>query len=192
MFFTPDEESKINADIHDFSDEITICLDSGLSFPEALAAYFVKQHDYGKAYIAFQYALEITPNSSYAQQSFNELTELRNKIASSPFFGKKYVITGSLCNDIERETALNLIKFFGGKTSDSPVNDMDVLVVGYCEWSELNNGKPTRKIQKAIDLQNKGRDVKIISDVDFIRDLASFAKDILSDESYSYFFSDII
>lgn len=187
MFFTPDEEATIANDVTFFAEDMQKYLDSGLSFKEALATYFVTCHDYGKAFIVFKQALEERPNSSYAENCLRTLSETRNRIINSPIFGKKYVITGALLG-MERATALTLIRFFGGKISDSPVNDMDVLVVGYCEWSELNNGKPTRKILKAQELQQRGRNIQIISDEEFINELSSIAKHILSENDYHYFF----
>lgn len=191
MFLTNEKESQLKMQLQDFCQEIEICLDSGLSFSESLANFFVKKCEFEHAYLTFEYALEKNPKSSYAQQCFQDLTEMRQKITQSPLFGKKYVITGDLYN-MNRETALNLITLFGGETSDNPVNSMDVLVVGYCEWSELNNGRPTRKILKAQELISKGKNVRIVDDKTFIQELSSTAKSILSDESYSYFFSNTV
>lgn len=82
---------------------------------------------------------------------------------SSPFYEKTFVITGVL-SKMEREEALLEIRKYGGLTSDNPVSRMDYLVLGYQEWSELNGGVASRKVTKAMELQKKGKDVKIISE----------------------------
>lgn len=188
MFFPQDKESQIRDSIISYSDYMEKALNSGLSFLEGLSAYLLDCQDYGRAYIALQEALKENPESDYAKEMFFSLDEMRKKILASPIYEKKYVITGALFG-MERNTALELIAFFGGKVSDNPVNDMDVLVVGYSEWSELNNGKPTRKILKAQELQRKGRNIEIISDEHFLKRLSSIAKQILPTNSYQYYFS---
>lgn len=89
-----------------------------------------------------------------------------NALQKSPFRDKMFVITGDLSR-MERTEALFEIRKRGGLTSDNPVNTMDFLVLGFQEWSELNGGVASRKVQKAADLQKKGRDVKIISEEEF-------------------------
>lgn len=89
-----------------------------------------------------------------------------NAIQKSPFRDKMFVITGDLSR-MERAEALFEIRKRGGLTADSPVNTMDFLVLGFQEWSEMNGGVASRKVQKAAELQKKGRDVKIISEDDF-------------------------
>ena len=44
---------------------------------------------------------------------------------------------------------------------------MNILILGYQEWSALNNGIASRKFQKAVDLQNSGKEVKIVSEDEF-------------------------
>lgn len=89
-----------------------------------------------------------------------------NAIQKSPFRNKMFVITGNLFQ-MERAEALFEIRKRGGLTSDNPVNTMDFLVLGTQEWSEMNGGVASRKVQKAAELQKKGRNVQIISEDDF-------------------------
>lgn len=84
----------------------------------------------------------------------------------NPFWGKMCVVTGVLSR-MERPEALSEIRRRGGRTSDTPVNSMNILILGYQEWSALNNGIASRKVQKAVDLQNSGKNVKIISEDEF-------------------------
>lgn len=87
-------------------------------------------------------------------------------IQKSPFHNKMFVITGNLSR-MERAEALFEIRKRGGLTSDNPVNTMDFLVLGAQEWSEMNGGVASRKVQKAAELQKKGRNIQIISEDDF-------------------------
>lgn len=84
---------------------------------------------------------------------------------SNPFLGKMCVITGDLERYSRRE-ALDLIRALGGTTSDNPVNSMNYLILGRAVWSEMNSGLAPRKVQKAIELRNKGKDLQIISEDD--------------------------
>ena len=89
-----------------------------------------------------------------------------NAIQKSPFRNKMFVITGDLSR-MERAEALFEIRKRGGLTADSPVNTMDFLILGVQEWSDMNGGVASRKVQKAAELQKKGRNVKIISEDNF-------------------------
>lgn len=94
-------------------------------------------------------------------------------VQDNPFFGKMCVITGVLSR-IERSEAFSEIMERGGRVSDTPVNSMDILILGYQEWSAMNGGIASRKVQKAVDLQKQGRDVKIISEDEFYSILEKF------------------
>ena len=89
-----------------------------------------------------------------------------NAIQKSPFRNKMFVITGDLSR-MERAEALFEIRKRWGLTADSPVNTMDFLILGVQEWSDMNGGVASRKVQKAAELQKKGRNVKIISEDNF-------------------------
>lgn len=84
----------------------------------------------------------------------------------NPFLGKMCVVTGELSN-MERSVVLSEIRSRGGRVSDTPVNSMDILILGEQKWSEKNGGIASRKVQKAVDLQKSGKDVKIISEDEF-------------------------
>lgn len=87
-------------------------------------------------------------------------------LQKSPLRNKMFVITGDLSR-MERAEALFEIRKRGGLTSDSPVNTMNYLVLGSQEWSEMNGGIASRKVQKAAELQKKGKPVQIISEEEF-------------------------
>lgn len=84
----------------------------------------------------------------------------------NPFWGKMCVITGVLSR-MSRSDAFTEICNRSGRVSDTPVNSMDILILGYQEWSALNGGIASRKVQKAVDLQKSGKNIKIISEDEF-------------------------
>lgn len=85
---------------------------------------------------------------------------------NNPFLGKMCVITGVLSR-MERSEAFSEIMERGGRVSDTPVNSMEILILGAQEWSDTHGGAASRKVQKAVDLQKQGKDVKIISEDEF-------------------------
>ncbi len=95
--------------------------------------------------------------------------------ALNPFWQRKFVITGTL-NGMSREEARFKIHLCAGKTSDDPINTMDVLILGRQEWSEFYGGIASHKIEKAVELQQANRNIEIISEDDFYEMLESVSK----------------
>lgn len=111
------------------------------------------------AYVAYKDAKRITTLPEIAAARLQALKE-------SPFRNKMFVITGELSR-MERAEALFEIRKRGGLTSDNPINTMNYLILGYQEWSEMNGGVASRKVQKAVELQQKGKPIQIISEDEF-------------------------
>ena len=63
-----------------------------------------------------------------------------------------------------------------GLTSDSPVNTMNYLVLGSQEWSEMNGGIASRKVQKAAELQKRASLFKLFRKKNSIRCLMPLYK----------------
>lgn len=83
------------------------------------------------------------------------------------FFGKQCVFTGKL-EKYTRKEALQVIVDLGGIASNSITTKTNVLVVGDMEYSASIKGNITAKHKKAMDLRQKGQDIIIISESDFI------------------------
>lgn len=124
-----------------------------------LGAFFYSNGLPSCAVIAYSEAVKRGNTSS-------DIVDLLQKVKNSPFYEKTFVITGTL-SKMGRAEALFEIRRYGGFTSNNPVSTMDYLVLGYQEWSEMNGGVASRKVNKAVELQKKGKDVKIISEDDF-------------------------
>ncbi len=83
-----------------------------------------------------------------------EQSVLAPNSAKSPFFGKNFVLTGSL-NSLTRGEAKDKIKALGGKMKDSMTKEIDFLVVG---------AEPGSKLEKA-----KKMGVRILEEEEFLQ-----------------------
>ena len=140
--------------------------ENNISAMEGVALYCYKNKDYESAELCFKEACHFSTNDNI-QLMLDKLEKRKHIIKKGPFYKKCFVITGAL-ESFTREDALKTIYSYGGKIADTPVNSMNYLIVGYQEWSEYNNGLASRKIVKADELQKKGKNVKIISEEDFL------------------------
>ncbi len=103
-----------------------------------------------------------------AEESSRRISNLQTLLASPShniFVDMMCVITGDL--SVPRSSALFDIQRCGGKVSDTPVNTMDILIIGNQSWSEKNNGVASRKIQKAFELQKSGKDIMILQEDEY-------------------------
>ena len=138
---------------------------SDSDFYRALGNFFYDTGSGRCAVVAYSLSSQFAPLTEQAAMRLNAIQE-------TPFYNKMFVITGDLSR-MERSEALLEIRKRGGLTSDSPVNTMDYLILGVQEWSAMNGGVASRKVQKAAELQKKGRNIKIISEDDFYTMLSS-------------------
>lgn len=110
------------------------------------------------------------PGPTLVRKATDSAAKLSKQKPQNLFLGKMCVITGNLSRP--RADALFDILKCGGYISDSPVNTMDILIIGSQDWSEQNNGIASRKIQKAADLHKRGVEVLILSEDEFNSALA--------------------
>lgn len=88
---------------------------------------------------------------------------------TNPFYNKICVFTGDL-EIMSRQKATELVEKMGGFCKNSVGNKTDYLIVGeYNEFSKfMMKGKKSSKLLAAEELIEKGRDVKIIDETEFI------------------------
>ena len=84
-----------------------------------------------------------------------------------PFRGKCFVFTGAM-QGVRRKDAMLSVQQRGGYCQNSVTQDTDVLVVGEKAYADLSSGKATTKVRKALQLQQAGIPLKIISESDFV------------------------
>ena len=83
------------------------------------------------------------------------------------FFNKQVVFTGTLC--MPRKEAMQHVVNIGGKVADSVTKKTNFLILGVQDLRQLNGKKKSSKIIKAESLIEKGQDLEIIDEDEFLR-----------------------
>ena len=83
------------------------------------------------------------------------------------FFGKSVCFTGT-CQYGNRRELLQRVKDIGGIPMDNVTNDTDVLVVGQQDYRVVGSDGMSGKQKKALKLLEKGHDIEILSEKEFI------------------------
>lgn len=83
------------------------------------------------------------------------------------FFGKSVCFTGT-CQYGIRKDLLQKVKDIGGIPMDNVTNDTDVLVVGQQDYRVVGSDGMSGKQKKALKLLEKGHDIEILSETEFI------------------------
>ncbi len=84
--------------------------------------------------------------------------------------GQHVAFTGRLAS-MTRVEAEELVSAHGGEFVSFPNRRTDYLVVGQEGWPLEKDGRPSRKIQKALSLKDEGEAISIVSEEDFLRRL---------------------
>lgn len=88
----------------------------------------------------------------------------------SIFYGKTVIFTGTLSSMV-RSKAQQAIADIGGILGNAITKDTDFLVVGQQDYKVVGDDGMSSKQEKAIKLIEKGADIEIISENDFLRNL---------------------
>lgn len=88
----------------------------------------------------------------------------------SIFYGRTVVFTGTLSSMIRAE-AQQLIADIGGVNGKSVTNDTDFLVVGQQDYRVVGDDGMSSKQEKAVKLIEKGSQLEVISEDDFLKNL---------------------
>jgi tetratricopeptide (TPR) repeat protein len=89
------------------------------------------------------------------------------RVTSSPFQDAQVTFTGKLAS-MTRPRAEQLVRAAGGKPVPSVSRSTTMLVVGMLGWPLLPNGRVSRKLERAEQLQAQGVAVNIISEARFL------------------------
>ena len=123
---------------------------------------------------------ELSPNSYYPfsckinrdaipKQLFETLPEKHEYDEEHPFFGKRIVFTGAL-SKLGRNDAKKIVENIGGiVTPDTLSNKTNYLVVGTYDYNQFGEGFKSSKLKKAEDLIASGKELEIISEIDFFK-----------------------
>ena len=101
-----------------------------------------------------QYSKTLTPNTS----DFDK---------SHILYNKKIILTGSFDN-LSRKDASQIILDLGGMLGERVTLDTNYLVLSNTSFTELQDGKMTTKTKKACEYRDKGIDINIISEDNFL------------------------
>lgn len=158
----PEKQSYLEEYYRDFlitGFDVRIYTLSPLAEDNVLSSYFFEEEELRRVTLSHGYS------SEEKRRRIGNIQEMRFASQRNIFWEKMCVITGTL--SIPRTDAFLEILKCGGKFSDTPVNSMDILIMGNQEWSEKNNGIASRKLQKVADLQSQGKKVIILTEDEF-------------------------
>lgn len=113
-----------------------------------------------KTYARKNYSKKV--NASDIIPEFDEFDE------NNFFYGKAVCFTGKL-EKYTRAEAMQLIANLGGTPLNGVTSKTNVLVVGDMDYSSAIDGNITSKHKKATDLLQKGQDIIVISESDFMQ-----------------------
>lgn len=83
------------------------------------------------------------------------------------FYGKDVVFSGKLGN-LSRKMAFDAVAKNGGYPQNSVTQSTDVLVLGNAEYRKQQQGQQSTKFQKALQLQQQGIEILILSEDEFL------------------------
>lgn len=85
-----------------------------------------------------------------------------------PFFNKNIVFTGTI-SKLPRNDAKQIVTSIGGKTPSGLNRNTNFLVVGTYDYDKFGKGFKSSKLIRAEELIEKGQDLEIISEMDFLK-----------------------
>ena len=86
---------------------------------------------------------------------------------SNYFFGKSICFTGT-CQYGTRKQLLQKVAEIGGIPTDSVTAKTDILVVGQQDYRVVGDSGMSSKQKKALSLLEKGQDIEILSEIEFL------------------------
>lgn len=114
------------------------------------------------------------PSNSKRDQKAYDLSQIigdpQKHNPESIFYGRSIVFTGTLSSMI-RSKAQQIIADIGGINSNSINKHTDFLVVGHQDYRIVGEDGMSTKQEKAIKLIEKGSDLEIISESDFLKNI---------------------
>ncbi len=84
-----------------------------------------------------------------------------------PFFDRVFAFTGTLC--MSRRDAMQCVVDLGGQVGNGVTKDTNFIVVGEQDFRKFADGQTkSSKLRKAEDLKQKGQDIELLSERDFL------------------------
>lgn len=123
--------------------------------PNTFIAHLAKEKAHGSNYKDFIKELQVNPDT---------VDE------GNYFFGKSVCFTGS-CQYRTRKELLKKVADVGGIPTNSVTSKTDVLVVGQQDYKVVGDSGMSSKQKKALQLLEKGNDIEVLSETEFLRRL---------------------
>lgn len=95
-------------------------------------------------------------------------SELDNFDESHPYFKRTIVFTGKLTS-MKRQDAMQRVVNVGGLVSNGITKKTNYLVIGIQDYSKFADGEKSSKLKKAEELIEKGQNLEIISEEEFLQ-----------------------
>lgn len=131
---------------------------------------FLKEYRYNKTGLLGQYGFEIKKGYQYQENLIYQPTE-EEKAAMNPdhcFYGLYFCFTGKL-ERMTRKEANKAAALVGGIPEKGVTKNTNILVVGEQDWRVVGTDGLSSKMKKAQTLLEKGQDIEIMTENDFIR-----------------------
>lgn len=127
---------------------------------------FSKGEIYPNSYNPFScYLRKISTN----RQLFNIVPETTEFDEEHPFYGKRVVFTGVL-SKLSRNDAKQIVANIGGIINpDNLSSKTNYLVVGTYDYNQYGEGFKSSKLKNAEEMIAQGKELEIISEIDFFR-----------------------
>lgn len=109
---------------------------------------------------------EVSASRANKYKSIKELKNISDFCIDDDFNGKYFCFTGTLLS-MTRSKAWEIVATGGGIAQDGINKNTNVLVVGLQDYSRLN-GTLSSKMKKAYELKEKGQDIQIVAENDFL------------------------
>ena len=131
---------------------------------------FLKEYRYDKTGLLGQHGFKRKKDAKYKDNLIYTPTE-EEKAAMDPdhyFYGLYFCFTGKL-ERMTRKEANKAVALVGGVPEKGVTNHTNILVVGEQDWRVVGVDGLSSKMKKAKSLLEKGHDIEIMTENDFIR-----------------------
>jgi len=131
---------------------------------------FLKEYRYDKTGLLGQHGFKRKKDAKYKDNLIYTPTE-KEKAAMDPdhyFYGLYFCFTGKL-ERMTRKEANKAVALVGGVPEKGVTNHTNILVVGEQDWRVVGVDGLSSKMKKAQSLLEKGHDIEIMTENDFIK-----------------------
>lgn len=112
---------------------------------------------------------QLAYSNSYSKLKLSDIKGDPNKIDEGSYFFEKEVCFTGKCMYAIRKDLLQMVADIGGIPTNSVTSSTNILVVGQQDYRVVGESGMSSKQKKAMSLKDKGQDIEILSEADFLR-----------------------